>query len=195
MSALRWVLFLPLALGAAVLGSFVFSLLAAVFHNQTVINGVGAFVFTFLFVFSAGLLAPSKRSQLAMAVGAVLAVLAILSFLLALLGVEVFAERGMPDQLSIPVLQVLGVLYAIFLVPPCTVPGTTRERFWREIIALGAVVTMLGLVLAVAGLVTGMITRSWATLAVGGVVLAMGVATWLFPHVHLTLRLGRMPKI
>jgi hypothetical protein len=196
MSIFRWLLFLPLALLIAIVGNLLFGLvlIRVGFQNQTLLNGVSAFLFSFLLVFFAGVFAPSKRAMVAMTLCGIFALLAILSFILAILGVGVFTERVMPDRISIPVLQILGALYAAFLVPALTIRGTTLERLWREIIALGTVVTIFGGVLSIAGLIMGIITRTWTTLAVGTVVLGIGIVTWLFPYIHLFLRVRRIPK-
>lgn len=191
---LRWLLFFPLALLIATLGNLVVGLafMGVGLRNQIFLNGVSAFVFGFLLVLSCGILAPSKQARIAMVVCGVLASLAMLSFVLAILRVEGFVERIMPDRLSIPVLQILGALYAMFLVPCFTTPGTTLERLWREIISLGVVVMYFGGILSIVGLIMGGVTQAWATLAVGAVVLGIGIATWFFPFVHVFLRVKKI---
>lgn len=186
----RWLIFLPLAILIAVVVNLLLGLIliGVGFQNQTFLDGMGAFVGTFLFVFSAGVLAPTKRDKVTLILFGIIVFLAILSFILTILGVEVFAERTMPNSLSIPVLQILGALYAVFLVPCFTTRGTTLERLWREIIALGTTVIVFGAILLIVGLVVGIIAGSWTTLFVGVVVLGIGTITWLFPYIHLFLR-------
>ena len=189
-SVFRWLIFLPVAILIAIVVNLLLGLLLIKigFQNQTFLDSVSAFVFSFLFVFSAGMLAPAKHTKVATILFVIITLLAILSFILAILGVEVFAERTMPGRLSIPVLQILGVLYAMFLVPCFTTRGTTLERLWREIIALGTTVVVFGAILLIVGLIVGIIAGSWTTLSVGVVVLGIGTITWLFPYIHLFLR-------
>lgn len=192
----RWLIFLPLAILIAVVVNLLLGLIlvGVGFHNQTFLDGVSAFVVTFLFVFSAGVLAPTKRDKVTLILFGIIVFLAILSFILAILGVEVFTERTMPDRLSIPVLQILGALYAMFLVPCFTTRGITLERLWREIIALGTTVVIFGGILLIVGIIVGIIAGSWTTLSVGVVVLGIGTITWLFPYIHLFLRVKRIGR-
>jgi len=196
MIIIRWILFLPLALLVAIVGNLLFGLgfIGVGLQNQIFLNGVSGFIFSFLLVFSAGIFAPSRHAVVAICLGGVLTLLAILSFVLAILGVHGFVERVMPDRLSIPVLQILGALYAVFLVPCFIVPGATLERFWQEVIALGTVVVIFGLILSTTGVIIGIVTRIWTTFAVGGIVMGMGITTWFFPYVHLFLRARRIRK-
>jgi uncharacterized protein YacL len=125
----------------------------------------------------------------------IITLLAILSFILAILGVEVFAERTMPGRLSIPVLQILGALYAMFLVPLFTIRGTTLEQLWREIVALGTTVMVFGGILSIVGLIIGITVRIWTTFFIGFIVLGMGIVTELFPYIHLFLRFQKTKKM
>jgi len=196
-TALRWLIFLP----AAVLIAFVVNLLLGLllikigFQNQTFLDGVSAFVFSFSFVFSAGMLAPAKHTKVATILFVIIILLAILSFILAILGVEVFAERTMPGRLSIPVSQILGALYAMFLVPPFAIRGTTLERLRKEIVALGTTVMVFGGILSIVGLIIGITVRTWATFFIGVIVLGMGIVTELFPYIHLFLRVQKAKKM
>jgi len=196
-SAFRWLIFLPAAILIATVVNLLLGLLLIKigFQNQTFLDVVSAFVFSFLFVFSAGMLAPAKHTKVATILFVIITVLAILSFILAILGVKVFAERTMPGRLSIPVLQILGALYAMFLVPPFTIRGTTLERLWKEIVALGINVMVFGGMLSIVGLFIGIIVRTWATFFIGVIVLVMGIVTELFPYIHLFLRVRKVKKM
>jgi hypothetical protein len=196
-SAFRWLIFLPAAVLIATAVNLLLGLLLIVigFQNQTFLDGVSAFVFSFLFVFSAGILAPAKHTKVATIFSVIITLLAILSFILAILGVEVFAERTMPGRLSIPVLQILGALYAMFLVPLFTIRGTTLEQLWREIVALGTTVMVFGGILSIVGLIIGITVRIWTTFFIGFIVLGMGIVTELFPYIHLFLRFQKTKKI
>lgn len=189
----HWLIFLPVAVLIAIVINLLSGLLLIMigFQNQTFLDGVAAFIFCFMFVFSAGMLAPSKHTKVATILFVIIALLAILSFVLAALGVEVFAERAMPDRLSIPVFQFLGALYAVFFVPPFSIRGTTLEQPWKDIIALGTTVMIFGGILAIVGLIIGINTQTWATFFIGAVVLSIGIVTELFPYIHLFLRVRK----
>jgi hypothetical protein len=192
----RWLIFLPSAVLIAIVVNLLLGLLLIKigFQNQTLLDGVSAFIFSFLFVFSVGMLAPTKQTKVATILFVIIILLAILSFILAILGVEVFAERTMPSRLSIPLLQILGALYAVFLVPPFTIRGTTLERLWKEIVALGITVMIFGGILSIVGLIIGITVRTWATFFIGIIVLGMGIVTELFPYIHLFLRFQKAKK-
>ncbi len=196
-SAFRWLIFLPVAVLIAIVVNLLLGLLLNKigFQNQTFLDGVSAFVFSFLFVFSAGMLAPAKHTKVDTILFVIIMLLAILSFILAILGVEVFAERTMPGRLSIPVLQILGALYAMFLVPSFAIRGTTFERLWKEIVALGTTVIIFGGILSIIGLIIGITVRIWTTIFIGFTVLGMGIVTELFPYIHLFLRAQKAKKM
>lgn len=184
---LRWTLFLPMALLIAIIGNLLLGLIliGVGFGNQVFLDGVSAFVGSFLFVFSAGFFAPFKRTKVIGILFGIIVFLAILSFILAILGADVFVERVMPSRLSVPVLQILGALYAMFLIPPLTARGTILEQLWKEIVALGVTVMIFGGILLIAGLIIGIIVQTWTTLFVGIIVLGMGLVTELLPYIHL----------
>ena len=196
-SVFRWLIFLPAAVLITVIVNLLLGLLLIKigFQNQIFLDGVSAFVFSFLFVFSAGILAPAKHTKIATTLFVTIVLLAILSFILATLGVEVFAERTMPDRLSIPIFQILGALYAIFLIPPFTICGTTLDQLWREIVALGTIVVVFGGMLSIVGLIVGITTRTWATFFIGVIVLGIGTVTEVFPYIHLFLRAQKVKKM
>jgi len=195
-SVFRWLIFLPAAFLIATVVNLILGLLLIKigFQNQTFLDSLSAFVFSFLFVFSAGLLAPAKNTKIATILFVIITLLAILSFILSILGVKVFVERAMPSQLSIPIFQILGALYALFLIPSFTIRGTTLERLWKEIITLGIIVMLFGGILAVVGLIIGITVRTWTTFFIGVIVLGVGIVTELFPYIHLLLRIQKAKK-
>lgn len=196
-SAFRWLIFLPAAVLIATAVNLLVGLLLIKigFQNQTFLDSVSAFVFSFLFVFSAGILTPAKHTKVATIFFVIIILLAILSFILAILGVAVFAERTMPSRLSVSALQILGALYAMFLVPPFTIRGTTLERLWKETVALGTIVMLFGGILSIVGLIIGITVRAWATFFIGIIVLGMGIVTELFPYIHLFLRVQKAKRM
>ena len=124
----------------------------------------------------------------------VVLLLSVQSFIFAILGVPIFAERTMPGMLAIPVLQILGALYAIFLVPPFIFRDYSLERLWKEIVALGTSVMIFGVILSIIGLIMGFTIRMWATFFLGVIVLGMGIITGLFPYIHLFFKTQRAIK-
>jgi len=196
-SALRWLIFLPAAILIAVVVSLFLDLLFVKigFQNQTFLDGVSTFVFSFLFVFSAGMLAPAKHTKVATILSMIIILLVILGFILAILGVEAFIERTIQDTFSISVIQILGVLYAMFLVPPFTIRGSTLERLWKEIIALGTIVMIFGGILSIVGLIIGITIRTWATFFIGVIILGIGIVTELFPYIHLFLKFKKAKRM
>jgi uncharacterized membrane protein len=60
-------------------------------------------------------------------------------------------------------------------------PTATTERLWREIVGLGSVVGMLGMLIAAIGLAVGFAGFGWLGFKVGLSVLILGGVTWLLP--------------
>ena len=73
--------------------------------------------------------------------------------------VEPFAQLSARAKILTPIAQLLGSLYALFILPPLVTPGTTLERLWREIVALGSVVVMCGVFVSLVGVVVGLLGR------------------------------------
>jgi len=183
---------IPGALVAGMLGSLAGGIVLAVFRNQSLIDSGSAFFGSFVLAFVAGLIAPTKRSKTTLAFASVIALLALLTFVLSVAtDIQVFADRRTLDKVLIPVSQILGALYAAFLFPPIIIRGTTLERFWRELIALGTVVVMIGILISVVGVFVGFFGRTWVGLTTGLGVFAVGVVTWLFPYCHLLFRIRK----
>lgn len=195
-SIFRWIIFLPAAFLIVVIVNLLLGLIlvAVGLQNQIFLNGITSFVGGFLLVFFAGIFAPSKRIKISKIIFGIVVLLAVFSFIFAIFGVEVFAERVMPDRLSIPVFQILGALYAVFLVPSFVIRGTTLEQFWREIIALSTIVIIFGGILSIVGLITGIFAQAWTTFFLGVIVLSLGVLTWLFPYFHSFFRIKKFKK-
>ena len=93
------------------------------------------------------------------------------------------------------VAQFLGGLYALSISLPIVPPGTTLERLWREIVALGTTVAILGFVLLVVGTGVGLVGRGWLGLEVGLAVSILGAITWAFPFVHTILRVNKAQAV
>ena len=88
-------------------------------------------------------------------------------------------------------MQFLASLYAIFILPPL-LTSSTLELLWLEIVALGTNIAEIGALLTAIGIVVGLLGRGWLGLIAGLGVLLLGAITWLFPYLHLKLRVSRM---
>ena len=184
---------LPGALLAGMLGSLAGGIALKILGSQSLMDAGSAFFGSFALAFAAGLIAPSRRGKTTLVFAGVIGFLALLAFILSVgSNVEGFADRPSLDKVLIPVAQILGALYALFLLPPMVSPGTKLEQLWREIIALGATVVLFGIVISLAGLLVGLLARTWVGLTIGLCVLAIGAVTSLFPYIHVVLRLRRV---
>jgi len=194
MKTLRWVIIVPLAILAMMLGSLLGGAALAVFGNQTAVDTGSAFWGCFALVFTAGLIAPSKRGKTTLVFAGLIALLAIIRLVVSVATEgNVLADQSPLQKILIPVSQILGGLYAAFLLPPLVTPGTLLEQLWKEINALGTIVIFLGIVISLGGLLARVFAGTWAGAATGLGVIALGVATWLFPFAHLFLRMRRLP--
>lgn len=191
MRLVRWILILPGAVLVGMIGSLVGGIVATPF-GQSAMDTSSAFFGTFAFVCASGVIAPSRRSKVTLVVASLFGLLALLRFSLSVFStVEEYAGLPTTEKVLIPIAQVLGSLYASFILPPFVTQGSTLERLWREIIALGTVVGTFGALIALIGLILGLLGREWFGLSAGIGVLFLGVLTWLFPFVHVTLRVKR----
>lgn len=188
---MRWVLLLPLAVLAGIAGSLAGGAVAALF-GQAASDTASAFFGPFAFVFAVGLVAPSHRQRVGMVATGLIALLGFGTFALSTFtSVEEFAQLSERARVLTPVAQFLGALYALFIFPPFVTAGSTLETLWRELLALGVLVTMVGAAIGATGIVVGLMGRGWFALAVGLGVLGVGAVTWLFPFVHPFLRMRR----
>lgn len=191
MRLIRWVLLLPGAILVGMIGSLVGGIVAMPF-GQSAMNTSSAFLGTFAFVCAVGIIAPSHRRKVMLVAVSLICLLALSSFVLSVFTtVEEFSGIPTKEKALIPIAQLLGSLYALFILPPLVTQGSTLERLWREVIALGTVVGMFGALVAFIGLILGLLGRGWIGFSIGIGVLLLGVLTWLFPFVHLTLRVNR----
>jgi len=192
MKVFRWLMVVPGALLAMMPGSLAGGIALKIFGSQSLMDAGSAFFGSFALAFTAGLIAPSRRGKTTLVFASIIAFLALLAFILSVgSNVEGFADRRTLDKILIPVAQILGALYALFLLPPIVIPSTTLEQLWREIISLGITVVLFGILISLVGLLLGLLARTWVGLTTGLGVLALGAATWLFPFIHLFLRFRR----
>ena len=194
MKILRWIVMAPLAFLAMMLGSFLGGIALSVFGNQTAVDSGSAFFGCFALVFIAGLIAPAKRGNTMLIFAGLVTLLALVSLVVSIAtSLEGFADRPPLQKVLVPVSQILGGLYAAFLLPPLVTPGTLLEQLWKEINSLGMVVILLGIVISLGGLVARVLAGTWVGAATGLGVIALGVATWLFSFAHVFLRIRRLP--
>lgn len=193
MKVFRWLMVVPGALFAMMLGSMAGGLVFTIFRSQPLVDAGSAFFGCFAHVFAAGLIAPSKRSMTTLVFAGLVAFLAIVSFVLSV-GTNLvgFADQPALDKVLIPIFQILGALYATFLMPPIIIHGATLADLWREINVLGAMVILLGILISLVGLIVGLLGHTWVGLTIGLGVLGVGAATHIFPFIHLFLRLRRV---
>jgi hypothetical protein len=156
-------------------------------------DSVSAFVFSFVFVFSAGWLVPAQNTKVAIVLFLIITLLVILSFI-PIPGVVGFSESLMPGQLAITVSHILGALYAMFLIPAFTIRGATVERLWKQITVLGTILMLFGGILSIVGFIIIITCQTWTTFFTGIIVLGIGIITKLFPYVHLFLRAQKAKK-
>jgi len=191
MRLLRWVLLLPGAVICGMLGSLAGGITASVF-GQSAVDTTGAFVGTFAFVFATGMIAPARGREVSVGAAALATAVAFVTFALSMFTtVEAFSQLSVRGKVLTPVAQLLGALYALFLLPPLVTARSTLERLWREIVALGTVVATFGAIVVLVGTVIGLLGRGWIGLTVGLGVVLLGSVTWLFPFLHLTLRVSK----
>ena len=194
MRLVRWILIFPGAFLANMAGNFA-GALSAIAFGQAAVDTTSAFVGPFAFVFAAGLIAPSHRRKVCIAAMLLITILALGTFMLSTFtNIEEFSQLSQRERILTPVAHFLGALYALFIFPPVVTSGTTLEHLWLKIVSLGVLVAMFGAVLGVTGLVVGLMGRGWLVLGVGLGVLGLGAITWLFPYMHVTIRMKKIQQ-
>lgn len=188
MRTLRWLLVLPGAIAALVIGSLAGGIVGSVFGQAAADTG-SAFAAMFAFVFAACMISPAHRRRVGPVSAAVVVLLALGTVILSnFTTLEEFSSLSTRERFVTPVAQILGALYALFISLPVLTPGTTLERLWREIVALGSVVGTLGVLIALFGAGAGLAGLGWLGFKVGLSVMVLGAATWLLPFVLATAR-------
>jgi hypothetical protein len=184
----RWVLVLPGAIAALMIASLAGGMVASIFGQAAADTG-SAFTGTFAFTFAACMISPAHRKKVGLVSAAVVIVLAIGTVILSsFTTLEEFSNLSTRERIVTPVAQILGALYALFISLPVLTPGATLERLWREIVALGSVVVMLGLLLVVVGVAAGLAGLGWLGFEVGLSVVLLGAVTWVLPFMLATAR-------
>jgi len=183
---------IPGAVIAGMVASLAGGIALSIFGNQSLTDAGSAFFGPFAGAFAGGLIAPTKRTKTTVVLASVIVFLALLSFVLSVAtNLEGFADRRTLDKVLVPVSQILGALYAVFLLPPAVTRGATLEQLWKEVIALGTVVIFIGILISAVGVLVGFLGQTWVGLATGLGVFVLGAVTWLFPYCHLFFRARR----
>lgn len=192
MKVLRWLMVVPGAVLALMLGSLAGGVALSIFNNQNLTDAGSAFLGSFALVFATGLIAPSKRINTTFVFAGIIACLAALSFVVSVVfNLEPLSSRTTLAKVIIPVAQILGALYGSFLLQPMVVPNAKLEDLWREIRALGCIVFFFGILVSLVGLTVGLLGYSWVGLITGMGVITLGISTWIFPFIHLFVRVAR----
>jgi hypothetical protein len=167
--------------------------IAATFFGQAAIDTAGAFFGCFAFVCGAGVIAPSYRGKVIRGATSLIALLALFGFVVSVFmpgeSLPLLSARA---KILTPVAQLLGALYALFILPLLVTANVTLDRVWREILALGVIVVWYGALVGIVGFVAGLFGYAWNGLWVGLSVLLVGVLTWLFPWIHRGTRMNKI---
>lgn len=181
MLIVRWLLVFPGAIAALVIGSLAGGMVASLFGQAAADTG-SAFAGPFAFVFAACTFSPTHRRRVGLVSAAFVGLLAFGTVILSsFTTLETFSSLSTRERVVTPVAQILGALYASFISLPVLTPRTTIERLWREIVALGIVVGMLGVLIALTGAGAGLAGLGWLGFKVGLNVVLLGAVTWALP--------------
>jgi hypothetical protein len=179
MNTFRWIALLPVAIVALMFGSFAGGIIASVFGQDISYVGSGFFG-SFFFVFAACAVAPYKKARTGQISSLIIAVLAMGTVILAnFTGIPEFHDLPDISKVTVPVFQIVGALYAMFIALPVILKAGTAEIFGRELAAASTMVVMLGVLVSSLGAVVGFFGAGWLTLVTGLVTVGLGVMTWV----------------
>ncbi len=116
MKIVRWILFLPVAVVSAIVGSVLFQLVASLSGNQAFVGAVDTAVFGFVCVFVAGLVAPSHRHRVRFVLATLLVGLCSLGSVLTAFGVQPFVRESLPQKVLECAAQAAGVICALYVM-------------------------------------------------------------------------------
>lgn len=68
------------------------------------------------------------------------------------------------------------------------------EHLWRKINLWGLLIGMLGILISVIGFLIGLLFSNWIVLQIGISILIFGIITWIFPFIHVTLRMKKVDQ-
>ncbi|MDX6529826.1 MAG: hypothetical protein QOH41_2116 [Blastocatellia bacterium] len=193
MKVLRWVLFLPGATLASVIGAFL-GYLAGNLFGDTAMQASAAFFGTLGFVSVAGIIAPTHRSVVTITITSIVTLVAGAGFALSeFTTLEPYASMSASLKVLIPVAQILGGIYSVFGVQALF--AVKLEYLLRKMHQLAVAVTAFGLNLAIVGLIVGLVYHSWFGLGVALGVIILGYLTRLQSRIHLMILVRRDPRL
>lgn len=192
---LRWITLLPFSFLIMILINLFLGiiLISIGLNNQIFLDSVSAFVGIFSLTFFTGYFAPAHKIKTTKIVSLAVIILAILSLILGIVGVFTLVKMETPNSI-VPILQILGATYAETLIPYFTIKTISPDQLWPKLAGLGAVLTFLGITTSAIGLILGLINVGWTLFSIGIVILGFGFTTWLYPYIHLLLRMLILEK-
>jgi len=184
MKLLRWILFLPGATAASLLGAFLGYSAAAALFGDTPMQTSAAFLGTVAFIAVAGIIVPTHRNIVTITIAAIVTLVAIAAFLLSVFTTrQPYATMSPALKVLIPVTQILACIYAVFGVQRLFTKQL--EPLIRKINQLGVAIVSFGLLVTIIGLIAGVSSNLWFGFAVGLCIIALGVVTWLVPRIRI----------
>lgn len=179
MTTLRWIALIPVAIVALMFGSLAGGIIASAFGQDISYVGSGFFG-SFFFVSTACAMAPYKKARAGQISSLMLAVLAMGTVILGNF-TEIPEFHDLPDisKVTVPVFQIVGALYAMFIALPLILKAGTAEIFGRELAGASTVVVMLGVLVSSIGVVVGFLGAGWLTFMTGLVIVGLGIMTWV----------------
>jgi len=189
MNALRWILFLPVAVVASLIGALLGYEAGGIF-NGTAAQTAATFFGSLAFVLVAGLVAPRYRTGIAIIIASVVLVLAVTEFVLAeFTNLEPYVQTPETLKIMTPVAHILGGIYGVFWLQQLL--ASRLEVLLRKMRQLVWSILSLGVLLTIAGLVNALVNHHWFEFGVGLVVLVLAFATWLFQRPNLLVSTAR----
>jgi hypothetical protein len=101
--------------------------------------------------------------------------------------IQEFSTLSARERFVSPVAQCLGALYASFISLPM-LAGARGQRLGREIVALGSIVFMLGVLISLICAAAGVLGAGWFGLKIALTVLLIGAVTWIVPFLIAMLQ-------
>lgn len=179
MNAVRWIVMIPLSLVALVLGSFIGGIIGSIFGQSSADVGSG-FLGSFAFVFAACAVAPINRARVGQVAALLVVALALGTVLLSnMTDIPEFRDLSDVSKTTVPVFQIVGALYAMFIALPIVLKAGTLEIFGRELAASSIIVLIFGILVATLGAVLGILGLGWLALQSGLFVIGLGAITWV----------------
>lgn len=179
MNLLRWIMLVPISVLALMAGSFLGGVALSVFGQNAADVGSGFFG-PFSLVFAACAVAPGKRANVGRFAAFLIVVLALGTVVLSKFNtIPEFYELSDVEKTVVPVFQVIGAIYAMFISLPVVYKSATAEDFGRELAGASSITIMLGLAVGVVGVVSVMFGGGWLALIAGMAATGLGAITWM----------------